>query len=489
LELPERKAPNSQAAAGSQEDLVRAHVEHILSSAGFVKSERLRRFLTYAVECALSGSVENLKEYSVALEVFDRSPDYNPKVDAVVRVEARRLRSRLEAYYANAGVNEPVRIHLPSGTYVPVIEIREPSKISDRVTRSGPVRPWKWLSAAAAVVLAIILILPRLTPRPDAPEIVRLVRDSSAALDPAVSHDGRKMAYASDQTGNLDIWVRDLDVSEARRLTTDPAADTSPDFSPDSSQIAFRSERDGGGVYLISTAGGRERLLVPLGKSPRFSPDGTHIAYWTGQDHHFQGKVFIASITGSVSMRVGADLAMARWPIWSKDGRHLLVFGSRVAASVAGLAPASTDLFLVPVNGGPSQETGWTDAVRRTGIYPQGPVTWSGSLLLFTATTDWVNDFSGMTQGAANLWTIRLSQALRRVDGEPRRTTFGSASESAGGVLPNGDLVFSSTHYNVSVFETRLDESAKPIGPPHPVFSAPGSYVLPVLPKINPRAR
>src|SRR5215510_2618364 len=123
MELPKRKAPNSQAAAGSREDLVRAHVEHILSSAGFVKSERLRRFLTYVVECALSGSVEKLKEYSIALEVFDRNPDYNPKVDAVVRVEARRLRARLEAYYANAGMDEPVRIHLPSGTYVPVIEI------------------------------------------------------------------------------------------------------------------------------------------------------------------------------------------------------------------------------------------------------------------------------------------------------------------------------------------------------------------------------
>jgi WD40 repeat protein len=121
------------------------------------------------------------------------------------------------------------------------------------------------------------------------------------------------------------------------------------------------------------------------------------------------------------------------------------------------------------------------DAVRRTGIYPQGPVTWWGSLVLFSATTEWLNDFSGMTQGSANLWTIRLSQIRGRVAGEPRRATFGSASEGAGGVLPGGDLVFSSKHYNVSVFETLLDERAKPLGPTHRVFSAPGSYVLPYL--------
>src|SRR5438105_3299571 len=126
MELSKGKAPNSPTAAGSRENLVRAHLERVLRSAGFARSERLKRFLTYAVECELSGSAEKLKEYSIALEVFDRSPDYNPKVDAVVRVEARRLRSRLEKYYANGGANEPVRIHLPTGTYVPVIEIWEP---------------------------------------------------------------------------------------------------------------------------------------------------------------------------------------------------------------------------------------------------------------------------------------------------------------------------------------------------------------------------
>ena len=73
------------------------------------------------MERVLAGDTDNLKEYPIALEVFDRSPDYNPKIDALVRVEARRLRSRLEQYYATEGMHDSIRIRFPSGTYVPEI--------------------------------------------------------------------------------------------------------------------------------------------------------------------------------------------------------------------------------------------------------------------------------------------------------------------------------------------------------------------------------
>ncbi len=99
--------------------MVRDHVAHILRAQGFAKSERLKRFLSFTVERVLAGDTGDLKEYVIALEVFDRSPDYNPKVDAVVRVEARRLRLRLEQYYATEGLQDPIRIRFPSGTYVP----------------------------------------------------------------------------------------------------------------------------------------------------------------------------------------------------------------------------------------------------------------------------------------------------------------------------------------------------------------------------------
>jgi Tol biopolymer transport system component len=188
---------------------------------------------------------------------------------------------------------------------------------------------------------ATAMIVWRVNLHREAPaEIIRLVKDSSAAFDPAVSHDGQTLAYASDQSGNVDIWLRPLDGGEARRLTSDQGVDQSPDFSLDARQIAFRSDRNGGGVYIIPVAGGLERLIAPLGRSPKFSPDGKWIAYWTGEAHHFEAKTFIVPPTGGKSVCVGADLAEARWPVWSPDGRALLVYGSRVPPHASGTARA-----------------------------------------------------------------------------------------------------------------------------------------------------
>jgi serine/threonine-protein kinase len=75
------------------------------------------RFLRFAVEHTLAGTVDDIKEYLVGVEVFDRGADYDPRVDPIVRVEARRLRAKLEAYYASAGKDDAVRIEFPKGAY------------------------------------------------------------------------------------------------------------------------------------------------------------------------------------------------------------------------------------------------------------------------------------------------------------------------------------------------------------------------------------
>ena len=261
-----------------------------LRAQGFAKSERLKRFLSFTVERVLAGDTADLKEYVIALEVFDRSPDYNPKVDAVVRVEARRLRSRLDQYYATEGLQDPIRIQFPSGTYVPVIGRNEAQASPEPRLRDHRIRRRWGVLLGSFALIAVSVVVSRVTPRSHAASgIVRIVRDSTAAFDPCVSRDGRLLAYASDQSGNVDLWVRPLDAGEVRRLTTDQSIDSSPDFSPDSSKIVFRSERNGGGTYVVPVAGGLEQLVMPLGRSPKFSPDGNRIAYWTGEVQiHFE---------------------------------------------------------------------------------------------------------------------------------------------------------------------------------------------------------
>jgi len=107
-------------------------IQGILASRLFSKSERLCRFLRFAANHELNGNGQRLKEYLVGIEVFDRGPTYDPRIDPIVRVEARRLRAKLKAYYGSVGRNDHVRIEFPKGTYSPVFRFRPPQRVKLR---------------------------------------------------------------------------------------------------------------------------------------------------------------------------------------------------------------------------------------------------------------------------------------------------------------------------------------------------------------------
>ena len=102
----------------------KAEVERILASRGFASAGRLSRLLRYVVDKTLAGEANQLKEYAVGIEVFDRDDKYDPRLDSIVRVEAGRLRSRLDEYYNGEGASAPMRITLPRGGYVAQFEPR-----------------------------------------------------------------------------------------------------------------------------------------------------------------------------------------------------------------------------------------------------------------------------------------------------------------------------------------------------------------------------
>lgn len=108
-----------------QHSAIREQLEKILAHGLFVRSERMGRFLRLAVERTLEGKPEELKEYLLGVEVFDRKSSYDPRVDPIVRVEARRLRAKLKAYYEGDGRSDPVVIEFATGTYAPSIRARD----------------------------------------------------------------------------------------------------------------------------------------------------------------------------------------------------------------------------------------------------------------------------------------------------------------------------------------------------------------------------
>ena len=108
------------------------------------------RFLRLAVERTLEGKADELKEYLIGVEVFDRPSSYDPRVDPIVRVEARRLRSKLKAYYAGDGNNDPVRIEFRTGSYAPQIRMLGDGSVASRPDiHTIAVLPFANLSASA----------------------------------------------------------------------------------------------------------------------------------------------------------------------------------------------------------------------------------------------------------------------------------------------------------------------------------------------------
>jgi adenylate cyclase len=103
---------------------VQAQLARILASSDFTGAERAARFLRFLVEETLAGRGDQLKEYSIAIAVFDRDASFDPSTNPAIRVEASRLRRRLEHYYLTHGHADPLLIEIPRGTYVPAFSPR-----------------------------------------------------------------------------------------------------------------------------------------------------------------------------------------------------------------------------------------------------------------------------------------------------------------------------------------------------------------------------
>ncbi len=111
--------PDAESPAPISEERIREELSRVLSCHEFRSSKRSQDFLRYVVEHTLSGRGDMLKERTIGIEVFGRSTSYDPSDDATVRVKAGEVRKRLGLYYSDQGARNPMRIELPSGTYVP----------------------------------------------------------------------------------------------------------------------------------------------------------------------------------------------------------------------------------------------------------------------------------------------------------------------------------------------------------------------------------
>jgi len=151
----------------------RAELQAVLHSQLFVRSPTLAHLLSYLCEKKLAGESDQIKEYSIALDVFGRRDSFDQDTDSIVRVQANRLRKRLAEYYAGEGTSHTIQITIPVGQYVPVFA-EKPVPESAAVQPAPSPASWRWVLVPAGILVIILAALAfwqrdRLKPSPTLP--------------------------------------------------------------------------------------------------------------------------------------------------------------------------------------------------------------------------------------------------------------------------------------------------------------------------------
>ncbi|CAN5578775.1 hypothetical protein BH20ACI3_BH20ACI3_39560 [soil metagenome] len=261
-------------------------------------------------------------------------------------------------------------------------------------------------------ILAVVLlyVLSRRNPlTKEAPTInatfTQLTDQSGPEYFPSLSPDGKSFVYAGFASGNWDIYLQRVGGKNPINLTKDsPADDTQLAFSPDGERIAFRSERDGGGIFIMGATGENVRRLTDLGFNPAWSPDGKEIACAEEPIVYPVARGLVSSPLWVVNVATGEKRLIMKGdavqPNWSPHGHRIAYWGRP--------KEDHRDILTIPASGGEPVP------VTDDPAMDWNPV-WSpdGKHLYF------VSDRGG----SMNLWRVPVEEQTGRVLGPPEPVT------------------------------------------------------------------
>jgi Tol biopolymer transport system component len=449
--------PSITGSASPPSGAVLEHLNAVLTSDVFSGAARQRRLLQHLVERHIEGRTSELKEYSLGVEVFDRGEEFDPRLDPIVRVEASRLRSRLQKYYETSGAGAQLRIELPRGAYVPAFvakssanaaapssslppvqldTISAPPVEASTAAATSPVTPAPepatrpqsairkiWLAPAlgALIVAGGVAVWKASRPAPEPPppsfaSFTRVTQDLTRSSWPTLSPDGQSLVYTGKDDGNWKLFLKKIGSLDATDLTPDSAADNlQPAFSPDGKQIAFRSSREGGGIFLLDVGSQKLRRLTTSGYNPSWSPDGRKIVFSSESfsdplelSTERQGVLRVVDLqSGKISALTSQETAYdALQPAWSPHGSRIAFWGIDTNGD--------RDLWTVEAGGTPGQTTRVTHD-----MWTDWSPTWSpdGRHLYFSSDRG----------GSMNLWRVRVDESSGAALGEPEPVTTPSS--------------------------------------------------------------
>ena len=347
------------------------------------------------------------------------------------------------------------------------------------------------LCLALGMLLAYFYLESRRARSVEGSIFAQITDDPGAELFPSLSPDGKAVVYASKATGNWDIYLQQIGSAEAIDLTKDSSADdTQPAFSPNGRSIAFRSDRDGGGIFIMDRDGAGVRRIADSGYNPAWSPDGREIAYaeesitrpedrsarvsqlWTvdvssgrkrlvSQDDGVQPQwspnggylaywaidrdgnrdLWTARASGGPPVRITRDSFLDWDPVWSPDGAWLYYCSNRGGQMA---------IWRMPMKESTGEPRGEPEPVRTPGNYP--------AHLSFSRDGRRMAYVSQLTTGRLN--AVLFDPEREVVVGEPKEIVQSAKGASRPSLSPDGKwLAYNSTEQEEHLFVTRADGS------------------------------
>ena len=293
---------------------------------------------------------------------------------------------------------------------------------------------------------------------PPTPQLERITWKAAATFWPALSSDGRLLAYVSDggrDDAQQHIWLQQIGGSPVC-LTSGAGERSHLAFSADDTRLIFTgSDASGSNVYAMPTLGGEPRLLKRAAAAGRASPDGKWLAYISLDD---PAGVRIASAEGPAERTVAPNLRDVSFVLWSPDGKHLLVEAHADPAD-------EPDYWIVPVDGGEPTDTGALQRLRQRGCFPITlPASWLGNSLVFSV----------ITMEGVRLARQALSPATLLPKGDAELLTHGGELDC----FPTanaGRLAFVRTHMDQNLWSIDVDAATgMPRGPLRRLTRGPG---------------
>ncbi|HEX5000792.1 MAG TPA: tetratricopeptide repeat protein [Terriglobia bacterium] len=308
-------------------EAVEEQVQKILRSAGFARCVRMRRFLEYTVHETLSGRGGLLKEYSIALNVYDKPPSFDPRFDSIIRVEAGRLRAKLRKYYETDGREDAVRVFFPRCRYEPRFD---PLEILPE-----PVAPESSPEARRLYLKGLHFLA-----QYDAPSMEAALRCFAEACSIAPTHHeslaGMAAAHASccwlESVHPREGWAKSEHFSR-RALALEPRQAEAGavlacqaalfDRQWETAERQFRAVLDLHessaavhqmyGFFCLAPMGRLDEAEVALLRACELAPASAIARYQLGRILHFKRRFDLASEQFRRAIELQPRLALARW--------------------------------------------------------------------------------------------------------------------------------------------------------------------------------